>query len=306
VEADVLGYKNGAILEARVELWSAKGMIAATTAPVGGNARLTVNLAGGKYYAKVMSGGGLTDVGQYTLTVNRPSEFSIVQVSSTMLFTTKGLTGGLTADATPAFATLTTDVAKFVTMDTATLESPSSAGPRELPPNLDALAVSVGLSQPDRQATQADLDALAALVNEESVTMLPPAEVAVATSPPDVPVPSDPEPVQPVTDVTLIVSIPDPGQVATAVEVVAADPVDGPASPISLDIPPAEFAGVVPPATDSSQLDASQAQPTAALDALLAASDPSVVDTSAPPSTIALDAVFADADASVLDRVYLV
>jgi hypothetical protein len=148
VEADVLGYKNGAILDARIELWSAQGTVAATTAPLGSNARLTANLAGGTYYVKVMSGGGLTDVGQYTLTVNRPSEYSVAQVVSTKAFTTKGLIGGLTADALAASATLAVDAATFVPRETATAPTvtglastdPSDTEAPPLPANLDAVA----------------------------------------------------------------------------------------------------------------------------------------------------------------------
>jgi hypothetical protein len=70
IRADVLPYANGAKLMARVELWSSQGMIAAAGPDANLNAVLNVNIPQtGYYYVKVMSGGGLTDVGQYTLTV---------------------------------------------------------------------------------------------------------------------------------------------------------------------------------------------------------------------------------------------
>lgn len=80
INADVLGYKNGANLIARVELWSDAGLVAWAGASGNGSSGLTANLAAGKYYVKVMSGGGLTDVGQYTLTVNKPGYLDVATI----------------------------------------------------------------------------------------------------------------------------------------------------------------------------------------------------------------------------------
>jgi hypothetical protein len=139
LEADVLPYKNGADLDARLELWTNQGMVAATTAPVGSNARLTANLAGGTYFVKVMSGGGLTDAGQYTLTVSHPSGLTVAHISGSKAFTVQGLIG----NSGGAMAVFT---------------------PQTTPSNLDAIAIEAGLTTPGTATSQADKDALTALL----------------------------------------------------------------------------------------------------------------------------------------------
>jgi hypothetical protein len=144
VEADVLAYKNGAILDARVELWSAQGMLGATTAPIGNNAVLTMNVPAGKYFVKVMSGGGLTDVGQYTLTVHGPSALSARPVGVGRLLTVQAFAnsaGAALAGATPMVAA-----------------------------NQNVIASEVGLTTSGEQLTQAELTDLASLVSQSKTT----------------------------------------------------------------------------------------------------------------------------------------
>jgi hypothetical protein len=58
----------GPTLHARLELWSAAGVVAVGDSPTSLGASISATLAAGKYYVVVRSHGGHGDVGQYTLT----------------------------------------------------------------------------------------------------------------------------------------------------------------------------------------------------------------------------------------------
>jgi hypothetical protein len=336
VAADVLGYTNGAILDARVELWSTQGMIAAATAPVGGNARLTANVAGGTYYVKVMSGGGLTDAGQYTLTVNRPGT-SLSDILTTKQARIVDLIGG-TSDAIVGGNTLALDTAKFV--------------PITLTSNLDEVASAVGLIGPGQTATDADVAALATLAKdgklpattEAPATPRDTSETILTTNSPDN-VNSDSSKPQVSDDATLAADSSDSSQLPAPENILAnnSDPaatsspgvaVDTPstvdvavssapiraadsatadtpvadtssASPSGTDAVVADSSTTSSSLTDSPPVDVNQGTQVAAKSSVFAATVMGVVDTtSLPPAT--LDALFAGAAASDLAPAYLV
>jgi hypothetical protein len=63
----------GPTLHARLELWSASGLIAVSDSATTLGASISTTLAAGRYYLVVRSHGNFGDVGQYSLTVNAPS-----------------------------------------------------------------------------------------------------------------------------------------------------------------------------------------------------------------------------------------
>jgi hypothetical protein len=68
----VSGAAIGATLHARLELWSAAGLVAVGASPSALGASISTTLAAGKYYVVVRSYGGVGDVGQYALSAQVP------------------------------------------------------------------------------------------------------------------------------------------------------------------------------------------------------------------------------------------
>jgi hypothetical protein len=331
VEADVLGYTNGAVLDARIELWSTQGIIAAATAPLGGNALLTANVTGGTYYVKVMSGGGLTDAGQYTLTVTRPGT-SLSDILTTKQAHLGDLIGGA-SDAMFGGDSLALNTVKSV--------------PITLASNVDKVASAVGLIAPGQSATDADVAALATLVKDgklpaTSETPVTPADAdqTVVASDSPVDVSSDPSQSETPADSTVAMNTPDASQLPGPADTVTSDlHANAPLSPVATaqesptvdatvdaatnptatvtvteapaadalatDAPAANPAATVdsPPA-DSPQSDAGAAVQLAATNAVFTADVTS--GDSISPSPTALDALFASADTRELASAYLV